>query len=519
MSTLSPLTSGATVESLSPPRLSGTRRDPRQLTDGVTRPSQRRQHDWARRYRAKLLATDSAIITASVLSALLFRFGLGKAKLDVGGREIDYWIVASLVVLTWLGAIGAYRTREARVVGIGVTEYRRITSASVLTFGALAIFFFVFKIDVARGFFIVTLPLGFGSLILSRWIWRRWLTKQRKFGHFLAQAIVVGKAKDVAYVIRQIKLKSGAGYDVVGVALKGGGVGSFFEIDGSVIPIISTPDNVAAAARRSFAEAVIVAGQPSGGSKYIRNLGWDLEGSHSDLVLASRLTNVAGPRIHFRPVEGLPLMHVELPQYEGGKHILKRAVDITVSGIAIVLLMPLLAVISLLVHRDSEGPIFFAQDRVGRHETTFRMLKFRSMKASAEDDLVALMAKNEGAGGVLFKLRDDPRVTSIGHVLRRYSLDELPQLWNIFIGDMSLVGPRPPLAREVEQYKARVHRRLFIKPGLTGMWQINGRSNLSWEESVRLDLYYVENWSLTGDVVIMWKTFRVLWGGGTHGAY
>jgi exopolysaccharide biosynthesis polyprenyl glycosylphosphotransferase len=196
--------------------------------------------------------------------------------------------------------------------------------------------------------------------------------------------------------------------------------------------------------------------------------------------------------------------------------VLKRAFDFFVSGIALLILSPLFLVIALFVKLDDRGPALFSQERVGRNGETFRMYKFRSMVVDAEARLAKLQAKSDG-NGLLFKMKNDPRVTRIGHILRKYSLDELPQLFNVFLGDMSLVGPRPPLPAEVEGYENHVHRRLYIKPGLTGMWQVNGRSDLSWEESVRLDLYYVENWSLTGDLVIMWRTVKVL----THpvGAY
>jgi exopolysaccharide biosynthesis polyprenyl glycosylphosphotransferase len=252
-----------------------------------------------------------------------------------------------------------------------------------------------------------------------------------------------------------------------------------------------------------------VAGQPQQGSDFIRTLGWQLEGAATELVLAARLVDIAGPRIHFRPVEGLPLIHVEIPQYDGLKHALKRTFDVTLSGLALIALLPLFAILAILVKHDSAGPVIFRQERVGRNGKTFSMRKFRSMVVEAEVLLEGLRDQNDGAG-VLFKMRNDPRVTRVGAVLRRFSLDELPQLWNVFIGDMSLVGPRPPLAREVASYEDHVHRRLFIKPGLTGMWQVNGRSDLSWDEGVRLDLYYVENWSLTGDLIIMWRTVKVL---------
>jgi exopolysaccharide biosynthesis polyprenyl glycosylphosphotransferase len=202
-------------------------------------------------------------------------------------------------------------------------------------------------------------------------------------------------------------------------------------------------------------------------------------------------------------------MHVELPNYEGGKHVVKRVFDFVVAAAALVALAPVFAVIAIIITRDDGGPVFFRQERVGRNGRTFPMYKFRSMTLDAEARLAELEALNEG-NGVLFKLRDDPRVTRPGRILRRYSLDELPQLWNILMGHMSLVGPRPPLPSEVERYEDHVLRRLYIKPGLTGMWQINGRSDLSWQDSVRLDLYYVENWSLTGDLLILWRTVRIV---------
>ena len=210
-----------------------------------------------------------------------------------------------------------------------------------------------------------------------------------------------------------------------------------------------------------------------------------------------------------RPVEGLPLMHVELPNFEGGKHHLKRAADVVAASAALLVLAPTLLVIAVMVRLDSDGPVLFRQERVGKSGRTFTMLKFRSMVQTAERDLVALREQNEGSG-VLFKLKNDPRITNIGRFLRKYSIDELPQLWNILVGDMSVVGPRPPLLSEVNEYENHVHRRLYVKPGLTGLWQVNGRSDLSWEESVRLDLYYVENWSLTGDLVIIWRTVKVV---------
>ncbi|WP_022900962.1 sugar transferase [Humibacter albus] len=460
---------------------------------------------WSRAYRSRLVMSDAFIVTASVAAAFVLRFGFKSD--DLGGLDELYWLITLAVVATWLILLSAFRTRDPRVIGVGFTEYRRVVSASAFAFGSLAIVFLVGKVEIARGFFVLTLPIGVAALTISRWLWRQWLSKQRANGRYLSRALVGGSASDVAYVIDQLQRNSGATYHVVGAA-----IADAAEVDSSQdlgAPVVAELSNLAMAAANLHVDTVILAGQPSDDRGFVRDLSWKLEGAATDLVLAAGLTDVAGPRIHFRPVEGLPLIHVEIPQFDGTKHVLKRALDIVLSGIALVVLSPLFLVLALLVRMDSAGGAFFSQQRVGRNGNTFTMHKFRSMVTSSESDLSQLVAANEGAG-LLFKMKSDPRVTRIGRILRKYSLDELPQLWNVFVGDMSLVGPRPPLPREVAAYEHHVHRRLFIKPGLTGMWQINGRSDLSWDESVRLDLYYVENWSLMGDLIILWRTVKVL---------
>lgn len=473
---------------------------------------------WARLYRFRLLATDTAIILAATIGAIFLRFGLDDAAAPTPGFHIDYAYLSLIIAGTWMFTLTAYHTRDPRVVGMGVSEYRRVVSATATTFGLLAILFLVAKVDIARGYFVVALPAGMGGVLFSRWLWRHWLIRQRTFDHYLSRALVVGRFEDVDYVVRQIHQKSGAAYNVVGAALdtgrrkgakKDAELHRHFAAPGREVPIVSDLAGAAAAAARLGADTVIVAGRALSGADFVKKLAWELEGTATELVLASPLTDVAGPRIHFRPVEGLPLIHVEIPQFEGGKHVLKRAFDFFASGIALFVLSPLFVAIALAVKLDDNGPVIFAQERVGRNGERFTMFKFRSMVVDAEARLAELQAMNEGQG-LLFKLKHDPRVTRVGHYLRKFSLDELPQLVNVFLGDMSLVGPRPPLASEVEGYENHVRRRLYIKPGLTGMWQVNGRSDLSWEESVRLDLYYVENWSLTGDLVIMWRTVKVM---------
>lgn len=462
---------------------------------------------WARRYRVRLQLSDTLIVAAVVLATLAI--GLPWNSPDLARAiPLDAAVVPGVVAAGWLLALAAYHTRDARVLGLGASEYKLVATASAFAFGMLAILFLLLRVDFAQEYFLLALPIGLGALVLDRWLWRKWLMHQRAFGHYLTRTIVVGRRDDVEYVVAQIAANSGAAYRIVGAAVddaRGGEINA----GGQRIPVVAQRDGVAAAAASVSADAVIVAGQPDEGSDFVRQLGWDLEGTSAELVLSSRLTDVAGPRIHFRPVDGLPLIHVETPTFEGGKHILKRSVDIVLSAIALVVLLPVMLVIGVLIKLDSPGPALFRQRRCSRNGDTFQMLKFRSMVENAEDDLEGLLDRNE-ASGALFKLRNDPRVTRVGRTLRKYSLDELPQLWNVLMGDMSIVGPRPPLVTEVAGYEGSVHRRLFIKPGMTGLWQISGRSDLSWEESVRLDLYYVENWSLTGDLMIMWRTAKAV---------
>jgi exopolysaccharide biosynthesis polyprenyl glycosylphosphotransferase len=470
---------------------------------------------WAIRFRRRLLASDVAIIALSVVIASVveaFRGGIdetstGFAAVDPPTPLVTLGYPIGIGVL-WILCLAFHRTRDLSVVGTGAAEYKRVLNATILTFVLIALVISITGHESMRAYFFVALPGGALGLIGSRYGLRRWLMHQRRLGNYLSRAIVVGSRADVRYVIDRIDEKPGALYDVVGAVVDDDDP-SGISIGSRVVPVVAGLDDVSRAVWRMSVESVIVAGDPRHGTDYVRDLGWSLEGRATELVIASRMANIAGPRIHFRPVEGLPLMHVELPQFDGPKHLMKRATDVALSGLGILVALPLMAVIALVVHFDDQGPVLFRQERVGRDGERFTMLKFRTMVVDAEARLAELSSRSEGAG-LLFKMKHDPRVTRAGRVLRKYSLDELPQLFNIFAGTMSIVGPRPPLPREVEGYADHVHRRLYIKPGLTGMWQVNGRSDLSWEESVRLDLYYVENWSLTVDLVLMWRTVKVI---------
>lgn len=459
---------------------------------------------WRRRYQLALALTDTVLIGVATLVAVAM------SSLHDGG-PIHNGVVglAGVIAAAWVLMMALFRTRDARLVGTGAGEYKKVVRASVATFAAAAVMVVLLEVAHFRGLLSFALPCGTLLLLLGRWSWRRWLTRQSRRGHFLSKVVVVGEPSDVRYVMAQLGRNSGAAYTVVGAVLDGESCPAALPFGNRTVPVVSGVEKIEDFVGHTGADAVIVAGPLRLGNSAIRGLGWRLELSATELILASALTNVAGPRIIMRPVQGLPLMHVESPQFRGGRHLVKRAMDIVFAASALLALAPVLLTIGVLVRRDSPGPALFSQERAGKDSAVFRLFKFRSMVTTAEDELELLRERNEGHGP-LFKMREDPRVTRLGQTLRKYSLDELPQLWNVFRGDMSLVGPRPPLASEVSGYEAHTRRRLLIKPGLTGLWQVSGRSDLDWEESVRLDLYYVENWSVTGDLIIMWRTLKVI---------
>ncbi|WKK70804.1 sugar transferase [Rathayibacter oskolensis] len=358
-------------------------------------------------------------------------------------------------------------------------------------------------------------PLGIVLICAGRLGWRSWLTRQRRQGRYASQVVLLGSRASVLHTARELRRGTEAGYKLVGaVSTSPGGaeaLRSEDELSGLALHGFTGIDGVRAVMDATGADTVVVTSSDELAPQRIRELSWTLEPGREHLVVAPSLTDIGGPRIHTRPVAGLPLIHVETPRFDGRQRFAKRLFDIAASTLLIILSAPVLVVVAVLVKATSPGPILFRQERIGLNGATFEMLKFRSMVVDAEARLAALAAQQRDEGNsVLFKMAKDPRVTKVGTVLRRFSLDELPQFLNVFRGDMSLIGPRPPLGREVEQYEEHVHRRFLMKPGITGLWQVSGRSNLSWEDTVRLDLYYVENWSMTGDLIILFKTARAV---------
>lgn len=457
-----------------------------------------------------LQVVDAFVIVWAVAGAYVLRFGLEPNAIE-GTPEVTYlWLSAAIAVVWWL-MLGAWNSRQSRILGSGPDEYKRVAAASLWLFGLIAIVSYVLRFDTARGYVGIALPAGLFGLIIGRWLLRQHLSVNRQHGRSMSRLLLLGGPGAVAHLADSLDRVKHAGYRPV-AAYSPGTINHADTEPSSGLPILggtSDMPSILSAIDSCEADAVAVSAGVQLHPQTLRQLGWELAARNVGLIMAPALTDIAGPRIHTQQVAGLPLIHVTTPTLEGGQRVAKRLFDVGISCLLILLTSPLLAILALLVRIDSRGPALFKQERVGIEGKHFNMLKFRSMTVDAEQQLAELKNKNEGHG-VLFKMKNDPRVTRVGAVLRKYSLDELPQLFNIFSGTMSLVGPRPPLPHEVEVYERDVRRRLLVKPGLTGLWQVSGRSNLSWQDSVRLDLYYVENWSLAGDLVIILRTVKAV---------
>ncbi|VXC54983.1 sugar transferase [Arthrobacter sp. 8AJ] len=466
--------------------------------------------DWRSKCSRQLRIVDAFVIAWAVTGAYVIRFGWA-SELVVEDQEAIYlWLSIALIVVWWI-MLGAWNSRQSRILGAGPDEYKRVAAASLWLFGLVAIVSYVLRLDTARGYVGVALPVGLFGLLLARWLIRQHLNVNRQLGQSMSRLLLLGGPSAVAHLARSLRTAKHAGYLPVAVYTPNTHDISSIEPESGLPVVGSSPDakSIVDAIQACGADAVAVSAGVQLHPQTLRHLGWELASRNIGLIMAPALTDIAGPRIHTQQVAGLPLIHVTTPTLEGGQRVAKRLFDVVVSAQLIIATLPLMAVVALMIKIDDGGPILFKQDRVGIEGARFQMFKFRSMVADAEAQLLSLKLLSEG-NGPLFKMKDDPRVTSVGRIIRKFSLDELPQLFNVFMGSMSLVGPRPPLPSEVEAYEQDVRRRLLVKPGLTGLWQVSGRSNLSWQDSVRLDLYYVENWSMAGDLLILIKTFRAV---------
>lgn len=455
---------------------------------------------WRGRYALGLCVTDWVVGLVAASAAFVLRF----SSYGIQPFILNYLVLTLLFPLGWIAVLSINRAYESRHLFVGTDEYARVVRSGIGLTAALAIFSFAFDLRLARGYVIIAVPLATAVDVGARYLYRQWLHRSWARGERLHRVILVGHGRAVADMTRRLRHESHHGLGIIGACLPPGQAAGVAE---GLPPVYGSFEDVAAAVRHSGADTVVVLSCPEIDGAELRRLAWQLERDEIDLIVASTLVDVAGDRTTIRPVDGLPMLHVEHPRFKGSARLVKAAFDRVGAFVLLTLCAPLMAVLAVLVMfgPGGRGPAVFRQERVGKDGRPFILFKFRTMVVNAEAALTELRNLND-TDGELFKMRRDPRVTPVGRWLRRFSLDELPQLVNVLKGDMSLVGPRPPLAREVAGYPADMLRRLVVKPGLTGLWQVSGRSDLSWDESIRLDLTYVENWSLAMDLAILART-------------
>ena len=478
----------------------------------VARLAAQNSASWTSSYLRQASVADSICALAAGLLAFQLRF-------DHQTRVSGSYLVLSLgLPLLWVVTMTLAGGYDSRFIGVGSDEFRRVLNAGVTLTAGVAILAYATKADLARGYVVIALPCVTLFDLVARFTLRKRLHKLRRLGSCMRRVVVVGHLAIVEDLTTVLRRENHHGLSVVAACVAGPeashGPEAVHEVAG--IPAIGGLDQVAEVVRRFDADMVAVLACPEMSGVRLRELAWELEKTGTDLCVAPALLDVAGPRTTIRPIAGLPLLHMDHPEFTGARRVIKSAFDKTAALAALLLTAPLFLTVALIIKRSDGGPALFRQTRVGRDGRAFTVFKFRTMVLDAEERKAQLVASNE-QNGVLFKIRNDPRVTTVGALLRRYSIDELPQLINVLIGDMSLVGPRPALPEEAALYGDHVRRRLVVKPGITGLWQVNGRSDLSWDESVRLDLRYVENWSFVLDLQILWKTCSAVLGG--SGAY
>ena len=446
--------------------------------------------------RTRLMVSDAVLVLAVMLLGLLISSRASTWAID---PILAIYSTPFVIAALWLAMLAVRGSYDQRVIGLGTEEIRRVISATLYTFAVVAGLSYLIRADISRAYAFVSLPLGLILIVISRFTWRSWLYRQRARSRFQAPTIVVGTGPASEELLERLRRDSYAGYLVV----------ASYPAPQSDAQLASWLLGLDDLLDTTGAEALAIAPSATVTGDAIRQLAWHIEGRSVDLLIAPTLMDITGPRLSVRPAAGLPLLHLDEAALSRSQRIAKRSLDLVGAAFLVVVLSPVLIGCAIAVRASSKGPVIFRQVRIGRGGRPFTMLKFRTMVDRADDMRESLREEHE-ADDPMFKLADDPRITKVGRFLRRWSLDELPQLFNALGGSMSLVGPRPHPLDDVDRYELEAYRRLALKPGLTGLWQVEGRSDLNWNEALQLDLYYVETWTLSGDVVLLARTVRAV---------
>ncbi len=470
---------------------------------------------WEDRLLVSVIVADVLTVVAASIIAWALRTESAEHTLVIATVGVPYPVVSLVVVPVWLASLAIGGAYDRSLLGSSTDEYSKVATVAAALLTIVCAASFLGSIALSRGLIAIFFPSLIVVGVLGRFVVRKALHRRRGAGRDLRRVVVVGDRGAATHLNEHLSRACFAGYRVVGAYVPGG-ADDALDGDPTMPPVLGQPDQLVADLDSIDIDAIAVTGQGLFQSESLRSLAWRLHGTGIQLLMAPDLVDIAGPRIVSRPAGGLPMLLVEEPRTAGPAQLVKTVTERLIAMLALAFLSPIFVTAALLIKLTSRGPVLFRQERVGREGRLFEMLKFRSMVEGAHGQRDGLADQNEH-DGPLFKIKDDPRVTPVGRYLRRFSIDELPQLWNVVRGDMALIGPRPPLPDEVALYGGDIARRLMVKPGITGLWQVSGRADISWTEAVRLDLYYVENWSLTMDLAIIAKTAKAVIAG--SGAY
>ena len=450
-------------------------------------------------FRIRLIATDVLMVCLSIAAGLLISSRQSEWAID---PTLAIYGTPVVIALLWIALLFARGSYDRRIIGLGTEEVRRAVSATLILFAVVAGISYLIRADISRAYAFIALPVGLILIGFGRFSWRQWLYRKRANGDFLSRIIVVGSDRTAKNLAERLTRESYAGYHVVEILHLPRELGS----DGNINRWLDSLDSTI---QRTAASAIAIDPGDDAPYEVVRQLSWRLEGRNIDLLISPGSLDVAGPRLSVRPAAGLPLLHLDEAVLSRSQRASKRTLDIMGSLAAILLLSPVMLISAVAVRVTSRGPVIFRQVRVGRAGETFVMLKFRTMVDHA-DTQIAVLRQEHDLDDPMFKLVDDPRITAVGGFLRRWSLDELPQLFNVLGGSMSLVGPRPHPLDDVDRYQSEAFRRLALKPGMTGIWQVEGRSDVSWDQALQMDLHYVEKWSLESDLYLLAKTTKAV---------